>query len=157
MMRIRTIFLSISLVVVLLFAGLLMASRSSRDGLFRALGNLAEVVHLVETQYVDELNQEALSLSLDAGLVESQDHWAAVLPPELVDDYLELVKSPPPFGLGVASRIGSAAVRFVLSGSPAEATTRLISSPSTKRRNSGAARVNSDPSADPLGQVSERT
>ena len=120
MMRTRTLFLSISLVVVLLFAGLLTASRSSRDGLFRALGNLAEVVHLVETQYVDELNQEALSLSLDAGLVESQDHWAAVLPADRVDAYLELVQSPPPFGLGLASRIGSAAVRFVLSGSPAE-------------------------------------
>jgi carboxyl-terminal processing protease len=120
MMRIRTLFLSVSLVVVLLFAGLLMANRTSRDGLFRALGNLAEVVHLVETEYVDELNQEALSLSLDAGLVEPLDRWAAVLPPERVGEYLEFVESSPPFGLGLTSRIGSAAVRYVLSGSPAD-------------------------------------
>ena len=106
--------------VVLLFAGVLAASRTSRDSLFRALGNLAEVVHLVETQYVDELNQEALSLSLDAGLMESVDPWAAVLPPETVDEYLQLVDDPPAFGLGLSSRLGSAAVRFVLSGSPAE-------------------------------------
>jgi carboxyl-terminal processing protease len=120
MMRIRTVFLSVSLVVVLLFAGLLMANRTSRDGLFRALGNLAEVVHLVETEYVDELNQEALSLSLDAGLVEPLDRWAAVLPPDRVGEYLEFVESSPPFGLGLTSRIGSAAVRYVLSGSPAD-------------------------------------
>ena len=120
MMRVRTVFLSVSVVVVLLFAGALAASRSSRDGLFRALGNLAEVVHLVETEYVDNLNQEALSLSLDAGLVESQDPWAAVLPADRIDDYLEFVESPPPFGLVLVSRLGSAAVRYVLSGSPAE-------------------------------------
>ncbi len=120
MMRVRTVFLSVSLVVVLLFAGGLAASRSSRDGLFRALGNLAEVVHLVETEYVDDLNQEALSLALDAGLVESQDPWAAVLPADRTDAYLAFVESPPPFGLVLVSRLGSPAVRFVLSGSPAE-------------------------------------
>lgn len=120
MNRTRSIFLATSLVVVLLFAGVLAASRSSRDSLFRALGNLAEVVHLVETEYVDELNQEALSLSLDAGLLESVDPWAAVLPPESVEEYLRLVESPPAFGLGLTSRLGSAAVRFVLLGSPAE-------------------------------------
>ena len=120
MKRTRSNFLATSLVVVLLFAGVLAASRSSRDSLFRALGNLAEVVHLVETEYVDELNQEALSLSLDAGLLESVDPWAAVLPPESVEEYLRLVESPPAFGLGLTSRLGSAAVRFVLLGSPAE-------------------------------------
>jgi len=121
MMRIRTLFLSVSLVVVLLFAGLLMANRTSRDGLFRALGNLAEVVHLVETEYVDELNQEALSMSLDAGLVEPLDRSAAVLPVDQIGAYLEFVESPPPFGLGLTSRLGSAAVQYVLSDSPAEA------------------------------------
>jgi hypothetical protein len=59
MKRTRVIFLSVSLAVVLLFSGVLLANRSSQDVLFRALGNLAEVVHLVETEYVDELNQEA--------------------------------------------------------------------------------------------------
>ncbi len=121
MKRVRIIFLSISLVVVMLFTGVLLANRSNQDVLFRALGNLAEVVHLVETEYVNELNQEALSLSLDAGLVESLNQSAAVLPVERIGDYLELVESPPPFGLGLSSRLGSAAVRFVFPGSPAEA------------------------------------
>lgn len=120
MKRVRIIFLSISLVVVMLFTGVLLANRSNQDVLFRALGNLAEVVHLVETEYVNELNQEALSLSLDAGLVESLNQSAAVLPVERIGDYLELVESPPPFGLGLSSRLGSAAVRFVFPGSPAE-------------------------------------
>jgi carboxyl-terminal processing protease len=120
MMRTRTVFLAVSVVVVLLFAGVLLANRNSQDALFRALGNLAEVVHLVETEYVDELNHEALKLSLDAGLVESLDRSAAVLPPDRVNEYLEFVESPPPFGLGLSSRLGSAAVQFVFPGSPAE-------------------------------------
>ncbi|MEJ2582999.1 MAG: hypothetical protein P8127_15405 [Acidobacteriota bacterium] len=67
MKRVRIVFLSISLVVVMLFTGVLLANRSNQDVLFRALGNLAEVVLLVETEYVNELNQEALSLSLGSG------------------------------------------------------------------------------------------
>jgi C-terminal processing protease CtpA/Prc len=117
----RTTLLVASLAVVMLFAGALLASRNTQDVLFRALGNLAEVVHLVETEYVDELNQEALSMSLDAGLVEPLDRSAAVLPVEQISAYLEFVESPPPFGLGLTSRLGSAAVQYVLSGSPAEA------------------------------------
>jgi C-terminal processing protease CtpA/Prc len=117
----RTTLLVASLAVVMLFAGALLASRNTQDVLFRALGNLAEVVHLVETEYVDELNQEALSMSLDAGLVEPLDRSAAVLPVDQISAYLEFVESPPPFGLGLTSRLGSAAVQYVLSGSPAEA------------------------------------
>ena len=120
MKRSRTIFLTVSVSVVLLFSGALLASRNTQDVLFRALGNLAEVVHLVETEYVDELNQEALALSLDAGLVEPLDRSAAVLPVDQIGNYLELVESPPPFGLGLTSTLGSAAVHYVLSGSPAE-------------------------------------
>ena len=121
MKRTRVLFLSVSLGVLMLFSGVLLASRSSQDVLFRALGNLAEVVHLVETEYVDELNQEALSLSLDAGLVEPLNQSAAVLPVDRIGDYLDLVESPPPYGLGLASRLGSAAVQYVSPGSPAEA------------------------------------
>jgi carboxyl-terminal processing protease len=116
----RTVFMSVSVAVVLLFSGVLMANRSNQDVLFRALGNLAEVVHLVETEYVDELNQEALSMSLDAGLVEPLDRSAAVLPGDRIDEYLKFVESAPPFGLGLATRLGSASVYFVLQGSPAE-------------------------------------
>ena len=120
MKRTRVLFLSVSLGVLMLFSGVLLASRSNQDVLFRALGNLAEVVHLVETEYVDELNQEALSLSLDAGLVEPLNPSAAVLPVDRIGDYLELIESPPPFGLGIASRLGSAAVQYVFPDSPAE-------------------------------------
>jgi C-terminal processing protease CtpA/Prc len=121
MKRTRVLFLATSLTVLMLFSGVLLASRSSQDVLFRALGNLAEVVHLVETEYVDELNQEALKMSLDAGLVEPLNQSAAVLPVERIGDYLELVESPPPFGLGLSSRLGSAAVQYVFPDSPAEA------------------------------------
>ena len=120
MKRSRTLFLSVSVMVVLLFSGVLLANRNTQDVLFRALGNLAEVVHLVENEYVDELNQEALSLSLDAGLVESFDRSAAVLPVDQIGNYLEFIESPPPFGLGLTSRLGSAAIHYVLPGSPAE-------------------------------------
>jgi C-terminal processing protease CtpA/Prc len=121
MKRTRVVFLSVSLAVVMLFSGVLLANRSNQDVLFRALGNLAEVVHLVETEYVDELNQEALKFSLDAGLVEPLNRSAAVLPVDRIGDYLEFVESPPPYGLGIASRLGSAAVQYVFPDSPAEA------------------------------------
>jgi carboxyl-terminal processing protease len=121
MKRTRVLFLSVSLAVVMLFSGVLLANRSNQDVLFRALGNLAEVIHLVETEYVDELNQEALKLSLDAGLVEPLNQSAAVLPVDRIGDYLEFVESPAPYGLGLTSRLGSAAVQQVFPGSPAEA------------------------------------
>jgi C-terminal processing protease CtpA/Prc len=120
-MSVRKLFLAVSLVAVMLFSGVLLASRNTQDVLFRALGNLAEVVHLVESEYVDELNQEALAMALDSGLVEGLDRSAAVLPSDQVGDYLELIDAPPPFGLGLTSRLGSAAVQFTLSDSPAEA------------------------------------
>ena len=119
-MSARKLLLTVSLAVVMLFAGVLLASRNTQDVLFRALGNLAEVVHLVESEYVDELNQEALAMALDSGLVEGLDRSAAVLPADQVGDYLELIESPPPFGLGLTSRLGSAAVQFTLTGSPAD-------------------------------------
>lgn len=120
MTRVRVGFLIVSVIVVLLFASLLVASRVGDDeDLFRALGNLAEVVHLVQTEYVDELNQEALALSLDAGIIESVDPGGAVLGADQVDAYARLLEKAPAFGLLVGSRIGSAAVRHTLPGSPA--------------------------------------
>ncbi len=119
MRRIRTVFLAVSVTVVLLFAGLTLAGHRVHDDLFRAMGNLAEVVHLVRSDYVDPLDTEALSQSLDAGILESVDPWAAVLPEDLAKNPDELVLSPPPYGLVFGLRLGSAAVRSTLAGSPA--------------------------------------
>jgi carboxyl-terminal processing protease len=119
MMRTRLVFLSTSVAVVILFTGMIVASREAKEDLFKALGNLAEVIHLVRNEYVDELNTEVLELSLDAGIVESVDQAAAVLPPEEVEAYQEFNRSPPPFGLVLVSRLSSAAVRYVMSESPA--------------------------------------
>jgi C-terminal processing protease CtpA/Prc len=119
MKRARVAVLSVSLVVVLTFSGLLMASRGTEEELFRSLGTLSEVVHLVLTQYVDELNQEALSLSLDSGFVEALDPAAAVLPGEVVEAYQKVVSGQPPYGLVLGLRLGSAAVRHAVPGSPA--------------------------------------
>jgi carboxyl-terminal processing protease len=120
MNRVRLVFLTISLLVVILFTGVIVGSREAKEELFQALGNLAEVVHLIRTEYVDELNPEALQLSLDAGIVESIDRWSAVLNADQVDTFNELMQSPPPYGLVVSSRLGSAAVRFVMPGSAAD-------------------------------------
>ena len=119
MNRTRATLLSASLVSVLLFTGMLAAGRGDTDGIYQALGNLAEVVHLIQNEYVEELNAEVLSMSLDSGIVESIDRLAAVLPTELTDDYRELLDSAPAFGLVLASRLGSAAVRQAMAGSPA--------------------------------------
>lgn len=122
MNRTRVALMSASLVTVLLFTGMLAAGRSDSDAMYRALGNLAEVVHLIQNEYVEELNAEALAMSLDSGIVESIDRWAAVLPAEMTEVYRELVESPPAFGLVLASRLGSAAVRQAVAGSPASAS-----------------------------------
>jgi C-terminal processing protease CtpA/Prc len=119
MMRTRIVFLSVSVTVIILFTGMIVASRETRDELFQALGNLAEVAHLIKAEYVDELNSEALALSLDSGIVESVDPWAAILPTDQVDAFNDFLKSPPPFGLVLSSRLGSAAVRATIPGSPA--------------------------------------
>jgi carboxyl-terminal processing protease len=109
----------ISVTVLMLFTGMVVASRETREELYQALGNLAEVVHLIQSEYVDELNPEALALSLDSGIVESIDRRSAVLPSDQVDAFNEFLASPPPFGLVLSSRLGSAAVRATIPGSPA--------------------------------------
>jgi carboxyl-terminal processing protease len=121
MRKARITLVALSLLTVTSFGGMLAAGRDNEEGLYRALGNLAEVVHLIRTEYVDELNDEALSLSLDAGIVESVDRWAAVLPSGMTETYRELVGAPPAFGLVLGSRLGSAAVRQAIPGSPAAA------------------------------------
>lgn len=122
MIRLRLLFLTGSICCLLLFSALMAVAvgGDSREDLFRSLGILTEVVHLVETEYVDELNDEALALSLDAGLLESVDRWAAAVPAEHVEAYEQLLLSPPPYGLVIGGRLGSAAVRQALPGSPSE-------------------------------------
>ena len=123
MKTIRTLFLVSSVGCLLVVSALLAfaVNGSSTEDLFRSLGILTEVVHLVETEYVDPLNDEALALSLDAGLLESVERWAAAVPAERVAAYEQLLSSQPPFGLVIGGRLGSAAVRQALPGSPAAA------------------------------------
>jgi len=120
MKRFRLVLLALSFAFVLGFAGLLTAGLTSNESLFQALGNLAEVVHLVQSEYVDELDPEVLSLALDAGVLESLDPWAAVVSDDQVDAYERVFSDPPPYGLGLSLRFGSAAVRVVFPGSPAD-------------------------------------
>ncbi len=75
----------------------------------------------MDTKYVDKVNLDALGEGLDAGLVESVDPEAAVLDPEETPAFKALLDEPPPFGLVLSLRIGSAAVRQALPGSPAAA------------------------------------
>lgn len=118
MRRARAVLLSASLAVVMLFAALVVTARQRNDDLYQALGVLAEVLHLVNAEYVESLETSSLELSLDGGLVQAIDPWAAVLPDGSVEAYTELLASPPPFGLGLAWRFSSAAVRYTLPGSP---------------------------------------
>lgn len=119
MKRFRIALLVTSVCLLVFFAGLLTAGLTSKETLFQALGNLAEVVHLVEAEYVDELDPDVLATSLDAGILESVDPWAAVVTDDQVEAYEEVFSNPPPYGLGLSLRLGSAAVRDVFPGSPA--------------------------------------
>jgi carboxyl-terminal processing protease len=119
MKRFRIALLVTSVCIMVFFAGLLTAGLTSKESLFQALGNLAEVVHLVEAEYVDELDSDVLALSLDAGILESVDPWAAVVTDDQIEKYGKVFSSPPAYGLGLSLRLGSAAVRDVFPGSPA--------------------------------------
>lgn len=121
MKRTRTVLVASSLALVLLLSGLVVAGRARKDDLYRALGNLAQVVHLINSQYVDRVNLQALGEGLDAGLVESVDARAAVLDEAQVRTYQEMLKASPPYGLVLGLRLGSAAVRQALPGSPSAA------------------------------------
>jgi carboxyl-terminal processing protease len=122
MKRFRVALLVTSVCVMVFFAGLLTAGLTSKESLFQALGNLAEVVHLVESDYVDELDPDVLALSLDGGILESVDPWAAVGTEDQIKRYGEVFSNPPAYGLGLSLRLGSAAVRVVFPGSPAAAS-----------------------------------
>lgn len=112
----RTLVLALSGVILLVFSGLLLAGKDGRRELYRALGNLAEVVHLVHENYVDPVDLEQLERGFETGLLESVHRDAALLSGDEAAGLEEL----PPFGLVLARRLGSAAVREVLPGSPAE-------------------------------------
>lgn len=116
----RIAFLTTSVIFVSLFAGLLAAGLATDESLFQSLGNLAEVVHLVETEYVDELDTDVLAQALDAGILLSIDPWAAVVADEELAAAERLFTEPPAYGLGLSLRLGSAAVRYVFPGSPAD-------------------------------------
>jgi len=111
----RIAVLASSLVVILAFTGLLLAGKGTQQALYRALGNLAEVLHLVHENYVDPVDLETLERGYEGGFLETIDPEAALLgenePPEL--------GAIPPFGLVLGRRLGCAAVRRVLPGSPA--------------------------------------
>ncbi|HSN53724.1 MAG TPA: S41 family peptidase [Candidatus Sulfomarinibacteraceae bacterium] len=120
MKKVRIALLAASLAVVLLFAGILTAGLTTKESLFQSLGNLAEVVHLVEAEYVDELDPAVLALALDGGILESVDLWAAVVADDEVGPLTTIFTEPPPYGLALTLRLGSAAVRTVFPGSPAD-------------------------------------
>ncbi len=112
----RTLVLVLSGVILILFSGLLLAGRDGRRELYRALGNLAEVVHLVHENYVDPVDLDQLERGFETGLLESVDRDAALLSGDAPAALEEL----PPFGIVLSRRLGSAAIREVLPGSPAE-------------------------------------
>ena len=113
----RILVLSLSVVLLITFSGLLLAGKDGRRSLYRALGNLAEVIHLVHENYVDPVDLDRLEKGFESGMLESLDPACALLSedePSGLDDV-------PPFGIVLSRRLGSAAVRQVLPGSPAEA------------------------------------
>ncbi len=113
----RILVLSLSVVLLITFSGLLLAGKDGRRSLYRALGNLAEVIHLVHQNYVDPVDLDRLEKGFESGMLESLDPACALLSedePSGLDDI-------PPFGIVFSRRLGSAAIRQVLPGSPAEA------------------------------------
>ena len=120
MTNVRRYLLIVSLAATLLVAGVLLAAGRIGDDLYRALGNLGEVLYLVSNNYVDPVDPEHLEAGLEAGLLWSLDPAAALVDSHEIDAFEAMTAAPPAFGLVLTQRLDSAAVRQVLPGSPAE-------------------------------------
>jgi carboxyl-terminal processing protease len=124
--RPRTVFLAISLVVVLPIAATTLLGQSEQsdaaggDSLYRYLSVFTEVLGLVRHAYVDPVDTDALMAGALDGAPDALDPFSTFIPAAAVDDF-ESVKAlgPRHSGLVLARESGALFALSVLEGSPA--------------------------------------
>lgn len=126
MNRTRTVFLAISLVVVLPIAATTLLGQNEQaqaaegDSLYRYLAVFTEVLGLVRHAYVDPVDTDALMAGALDGAPDALDPFSTFIPAAAVDDF-EAVKAlgPRRSGLILARESGALFALSVLKGSPA--------------------------------------
>jgi len=126
--RTRTVFLAISLAVVVPIAATTLLGQEGQeqpaegDSLYRYLAVFTEVLGLVRHAYVDPVDTDNLMAGALDGAPDALDPFSTFIPAKAVDDF-EAVKSigPRRSGLILARESGALFALSVLEGSPAVA------------------------------------
>jgi carboxyl-terminal processing protease len=108
------------LVVIFTLAGRLVGEDSRREQTYTDLATFTEVLHLVDTSYVDPVDEDSLMVGAFRGLLSSLDPHSGWLSPDEVEDYLDEDTVRIHSGIEATKRAGYAYVATVRNGSPAE-------------------------------------
>ncbi|MFQ5669564.1 MAG: S41 family peptidase [Acidobacteriota bacterium] len=119
--RQRLLVVSLSLlVVVFALAGRLVGDDGQREETYDQLATFSEVLHLVDTSYVDAVSEDELTVGAFRGMLSSLDPKSGWLSAEAVQEYLDSGADRISSGLETTKRGGYAYVVAVQKGSPAE-------------------------------------
>ncbi|MCU0293133.1 MAG: PDZ domain-containing protein [Thermoanaerobaculaceae bacterium] len=122
-MKLKTVFLVVSVVLLVLVVGVALASTGpAGKGLYRLVGVVGQVISIIRTSYVEEVQIGRVELGALAGMVESVDPGGAYVP-EVDAAGFDRVRSRrlPPYGLALGKRSSYPFVLQAVAGSPAEA------------------------------------
>lgn len=120
-MKLKTVFLVVSILLAVLVVGVSFASTvPAGKGLYRLVGVVGQVISLVRSKYVEEVHVSRIELGALAGMVESVDPGGAYVPQSDAAAF-DRVRSRrlPPYGLVLGKRSSYPYVLQTLGGSPA--------------------------------------
>ncbi len=116
----RLIVVGLSLIVVAFtLAGRLVGQDRKREQTYDDLATFTEVLHLVDSSYVDPVGEAKLMEGAFRGMLASLDPHSGWLSPEEVKEVLAPARSRLPAGIETTKRGGYAYVVSVRAGSPA--------------------------------------
>jgi carboxyl-terminal processing protease len=121
--KLKTVFLVVSVVLVVLVVGVALASTvPAGKGLYRLVGVVGQVISIVRSSYVEEVQIGRIEMGALAGMVESVDSGGAYVPDADAARF-DRVRSRrlPPYGLALGKRSSYPFVLQAVAGSPAAA------------------------------------
>lgn len=108
------------LVIVFTIAGRLPGGEGKRERTYEDLGSFTEVLQLVNSSYVDEVDEDSLMVGAFRGMLASLDPQSGWLSPAEVKDLLAEDQPRAGTGIEATKRGGYAYVVAIRQGSPAE-------------------------------------
>lgn len=105
----------------MILVGALFGQSADSDNLYRNLSLFTEVIELVDSSYVDDVDQARLIDGAFSGITEAIDEYSFYVPPAAMPDY-ERVRdlADPGIGVIISKRLGYAYVIATIAGSPAD-------------------------------------